>query len=652
MTTNAGNAVGSRKASNARRSSDRASFWVVQVAPFLLALAAYSAAFLVMRPDATGDEPHYLIAAQSIAFDGDLDLLNDYLSRERTLRAYDSFPLSPHAADYRDSGQLRPVRGIGMATLLAPAVALGGRTGARLLMVLIAALVADQLFRLLRDLGLRRRYGLLAWVAVALCYPMLVFSSQIYPELPAALLIIAVLRVMVKWASSPVALSLGSTAAVLLVWLHVRLIPLSVGLFFGLVIAACRAHPRGAAVRRTPGFLGAVRVGRGELARCTRILTRQWQAVTVPLVIPYFGSLALFAATSYHLYGTVDPRAPYDRYAYTQVESGGWGFLYDFALADLLDPVNGWIPYVPVHWLGLAALGCLVIRWRWVAVACIAVPVGYELILAGSGVTHGWEFPARYLIPVIPLIAVPIALVLQEVRATLVAFVPLLALSLAFALAAVGQHLYLYPAGDKPRVFGARTTAELFPITNPYPFPTSYVLSPGQYGPNTGRLQGGHVVAMPGDPPGYLLFGPNGLLKSGTYRATFELAATGGAPDESVAVVDAISSPPAEVLAGKALTAGDLTERMSNVTLEFSNPNGGLIQTRVLYEGRGSLRAGQVRVEPVHVSAHAPGRLPDWPVAFTWVLGTVAAGWLLVVGMKRAQGDGGSTGRHRAGTTS
>ena len=45
---------------SAWRVPDRASYWVVQVAPFVLAFAAYVVAFLVMRPDATGDEPHYL----------------------------------------------------------------------------------------------------------------------------------------------------------------------------------------------------------------------------------------------------------------------------------------------------------------------------------------------------------------------------------------------------------------------------------------------------------------------------------------------------------------------------------------------------------------------------------------------------------------
>ena len=80
---------------------------------------------------------------------------------------------------------------------------------------------------------------------MAFCYPMLVFSSQIYPELPGALLIVVALRIMVTRASSPVALAFGSTAAALLFWLHVRFIPLSAGVLLGLVIAACWARRRG-----------------------------------------------------------------------------------------------------------------------------------------------------------------------------------------------------------------------------------------------------------------------------------------------------------------------------------------------------------------------------------------------------------------------
>jgi hypothetical protein len=618
MTTNPSDAVDAR---DAFRVPDRVASWAISLAPFALALVAYVAAYAVMSPETSGDEPHYLIAAQSLAFDGDLNLTNDYFSRERVERATVVFPLPPHAIDYRDTGELRPVRGIGMAALLAPAAAIG-QTAARLLMVLIAALLADQLFRLLRDLGFRRRFQVLAWVAVAFCYPLLAFSSQIYPELPGALLVVFALRVMVRWPTSPGALALASAGAASLVWLQVRFIPLSAGLFAGLLVAAYRAG-------RPPGATG--------LRSFARFLRASWRTATAPVVIPYAAWLAVFGGVSYHLYASVNPTAPYDPYADESAGSGGWAFLYDFALPDLFNPVHGWIPYVPVHWLGLAALGCLVLRWRWIAAACIAVPVVYELLVASAGIDLGWGLPARYLIVVIPLVAVPLALAIQEVRASLFAFAPLLAVSLVFSAAAVANHHGLFPADDKSRILGARATSVLFPVTNPdhFAFGISYLVPPGRFGPVTGGLENGVAVARAGDDPGALSYGPYQVLRRGTYRATFRLAAVDAAPSATVVAVDAVSAPPPKVLAARSLAAGELSGRMSDVTLEFSNPEGGVIETRVHYAGEGTVRAGPVRVDPVDVDVEAPGRVPDWPKALAWVLGTIAAGWLLVLGMKR-----------------
>ena len=45
---------------------------IAMLAPFALALVAYLAVFLFTRPGATGDEPHYLLVAESIAYDRDV----------------------------------------------------------------------------------------------------------------------------------------------------------------------------------------------------------------------------------------------------------------------------------------------------------------------------------------------------------------------------------------------------------------------------------------------------------------------------------------------------------------------------------------------------------------------------------------------------
>ena len=363
--------------------------------------------------------------------------------------------------------------------------------------------------------------------------------------------------------------------------------------------------------------------------------------MTVPLAVPYLVGLALFAAVSKYLYGSLHPMAPYRAFSDTTAGSGGASFLYEFALADLFNPIYGWIPYVPVHWLGLAALGCLVLRWRWLAVACIAVPVGYELVVASAGVAVGWAWPARYLIPFIPFIAVPLALAIEKVRPARVVFVPLLAVSLVFAAAAAQTYHHLYPASDLPRLFGVRTAASLFPVTNPHELRD--VLRPAsrhvraEHGASRGGARG-RRARRPARPHAY---GPYQVLARGSYRATFELAVEGARPTQRVAMIDAASAPPPKLLARRYLFAGELTPgRMNEVTLEFENADGGLIETRVHYEGSGTVRAGEVRVEPLETRSAVPsGRLPDWPKALAWVLGTIVAGWLLVIGMKRAQRD-------------
>jgi hypothetical protein len=57
-------------------------------------------------------------------------------------------------------------------------------------------------------------------------------------------------------------------------------------------------------------------------------------------------------------------------------------------------------------------------------------------------------------------------------------------------------------------------------------------------------------------------------------------------------------------------------------------PGGYLVETRVFFQGQGTLRAGPVQVAPIDL---APGRpYPSWALAIAWVLGTVFFGWLFV----------------------
>jgi hypothetical protein len=614
----------------------RISLWglVGGLIPFALAFAVYLFVFLEIRPGATGDEPHYLITAESIAYDRDVDLRNDYASARRVLRMVNVFPLGPDAFVYKKSGELRPLRGVGLPAVLAPGVALGGLTGGRLVMILIAALLADQLYRLLRDLRLRWPYRVLAWVAAVFCLPVVVFTSQIYPELAGALLVVVTLRVMIVGASKPAALAVGSAAAAALVWLHVRYFPLSVGLLFGLALAAC-VHDWSPGPSR--GLKETVAAGRALVVRCANVLVKRWRAVTLPVFLPYAVVFGLLLAAFQRWYGSPDLHASYKPYGSPEVGTGRWDFWYHYALRDLLDPVTGWIPFAPVHWLGFAGLGCLVVMFGWPAAGAIAVAAGYELVISSVGTGVGFGLPARYPMIVVPLIAVPLAIVIQKMRIALVIFVPLLAISLVFAVAAARDFAQLYP-GDVQRIFGLRSTAPAFPELAGVQAPVSFTLAPdAPPAPQVGKVEGAAVVGRADrDKAGFLRFGPWVGLKEGAYLATFSLAANGARPDEQVAIIQ-VTGTEASGIESKVLTVASkvLTSRQlrpmgggfNDIELTFATPGGRWIETRVYYRGRGTVRAGPINVQPIAVPQPV-AHYRDWPLVFLWVGGTFLVAWL------------------------
>ena len=198
----------------------------------------------------------------------DLDLRNDYASRERTLEGRRRLSRSATSMPPSTRNRASCGRSAASACLCCsrPAVGLGGLTGARLVMVLIAALLADQLYRLLRDLGSAGGTGSWPgsrWSSVFRCSS---FPARSTPSYPARCSSSSRFGSWCAARSSPAALALGSAAAAALVWLHVRYLPLSLGVLLGLAIAACRGPPeRGAGEHRKRGL--AARVRSAALAR-------------------------------------------------------------------------------------------------------------------------------------------------------------------------------------------------------------------------------------------------------------------------------------------------------------------------------------------------------------------------------------------------
>jgi hypothetical protein len=97
------------------------------------AAALFAAAFLfycawgTRVPGAAGpqgDEPHYLVMAQSLLSDGDLDLTDEFAAREYA--PFYGGDLAPHTSPNTPPGRLYSMHSPGLPALLLPAYALGG----------------------------------------------------------------------------------------------------------------------------------------------------------------------------------------------------------------------------------------------------------------------------------------------------------------------------------------------------------------------------------------------------------------------------------------------------------------------------------------------------------------------------------------------
>jgi hypothetical protein len=362
---------------------------------FAIAAAAYLAIGLhyTSRLQATGDEPEYLLMAQSLWRDADLELSNNW--EEQQFLAYvPGMPREPYGT-FRADGRPFPTRSPGLPTALAPAYALAGRAGCVVLLALAAAAFGVQIRALAALLGGDARAAMLGWLA-ATGPPALFYSFHAYPAILAGLALATSLRLLLQSRPGPAAAAAAGLAAAALPWLHTRLLPAALAL--GLVALA---RLRGRALAAFLGVVAAMAAG--------------------------------FAAYHVSIFGAASPLGPYGgklprgvRRAIPLHATGG----------VLLDRGFGLLTYAPVFVLALGATPDLLRRGRaalpWLAVGLsILLPVIFWRLWFG-----GFCPPARFLVPAVPVLASLVALRLAvEPERGLARWTPaLLALGFAWAL--------------------------------------------------------------------------------------------------------------------------------------------------------------------------------------------------------------------------
>lgn len=315
---------------------------------------------------ATGDEIEYLLLTQSLWSEGDLDIADNY--EREDYKAYTpgmgEMPWGTLRADGRPISTHSP----GLPAVLAPVYALGGRTACVLVLALAAAGTVVLTHALARKATGQEEAARFAALA-ALGPPLFFYGAFVYTEAPSALVVAAALHVLGS-TPSPRAAALAALLVSALPWLHVKLIPAAAAL----------------------GAVGLLRLrGRALAAFC--LVAAAMAAGFVAHFWTIFGD-----PTPLALYGSRVPRAV------RRAEP-------ELALAGLLaDASFGLLPVAPVFLLALAGLPLLrragASRWP------LAL-TGLALLLPLVSWRKWWGGfcpPARFLVPLIPLLAVLLAL--------------------------------------------------------------------------------------------------------------------------------------------------------------------------------------------------------------------------------------------------
>jgi hypothetical protein len=325
-----------------------------------------------------GDEPHYLIITQSLLKDGDLQIENNH--KQGDYREYFSGSLAPDFLRRGTNGQIYSIHAPGLSVVVAPAYALFGYRGVSIFLAAIAAIGTGLLWRACFALSGSAGAAWFGWAAGSLTVPFFFQSFAVYPDGLGAVIVLFAALPLFEGTTDQSKGRWGATGAALalLPWLHTRFALLSVAI----------------------GVVLLVRLAASPEDRAHIIAF---------LAVPA-ASAAAWLGSFYAIYGTINPAAPYG--GYTQSEPAN---VLNGLPALLFDQQFGILPYAPVYAVCLAGVLGLARRRSRLAIELVAIALPYAL---ATSMYHMWwagnSSPARFLVVLLPLLAVPGAWVWRE----------------------------------------------------------------------------------------------------------------------------------------------------------------------------------------------------------------------------------------------
>jgi hypothetical protein len=408
--------------------------WLAGMLAFIVFAASHAAVRTILPG---GDEPHYLVIAESLRRDGDLAIDDNHERAD-----YVAFSRGALAPDYLRRGVDRRIYSIhapGLPVLVLPAYAAFGYAGAVAVLLLATAWGTALVWRLVRDVTGDAAAAWFAWTAATLASPILFHAFTVFPDGVAGIATLIALRGLAGisgWrrdatdaAPSWIAFATSGTALAVLPWLHTRAAIIAAA--FGLAIVAA------AVWRRAP-----------------------WSHLAAFAVVPTLSGGGWFL---YFLrfYGTLDPSAPYGGYTQT-----AWAHVPGGVAGLLLDAQFGLLGVAPVFAVAVVGLGWMAIApspagrapgaaggARLVAVTIAVAFVAYLVATASYRMWWGGaSAPARFLVPMLLPLAVPVGVAWSRTRG-----VAGRALALAALIVTAGITLILVCADDGRLAYGSRT---------------------------------------------------------------------------------------------------------------------------------------------------------------------------------------------------
>ena len=382
--------------------------WSANRAAMIAAIVYAAAIPAMLRTPIDGDEPFYLLVTESIVHDGDLDLANQY--RALASSATGRLDLVPQLGDPTGShGEQYSRHEPFLPLLLAPGYVIAGLPGALAVIALFGVLLVRSTVRWMEDEGISEHAARAVFPFFAFGPPVLFYATRIWPEVPAAFCYVEAIRGMrnrrmQRW--------LPAITGLVLLKLRFLLVAI------GLIAIWFPGFP----VTRQPGNRATGRL---------RIAIFAVAIIALPMLIVY---LVTGSPTSVHSLRELIPAGDFPH-----------GF---FGL--LADGMSGIAFRAPFYLIGLFALT----RWR-------SMPRGFRdgmlasllyivYLLPRMEWFGGWAPPLRYLVFVMPVLALGAAAVWDRVSPGAIALIAAWTAGLVIHGLAYPWRLFHIANGENP----------------------------------------------------------------------------------------------------------------------------------------------------------------------------------------------------------